>query len=105
MYIYKDGMRFFVADEGTKGEGYHFHKDITSKIGKNIVRTLRLHVDGRLGAGVPIPFKIQFQKVTSVKLNNLNLTPKIDYIIRNNAAIAFTFNLTGSDKIEIEGLT
>lgn len=103
MYVYKNGMRF-LAEDKTK-EGYHYHNDISVKIGKNIIRTLRLHVDDRLGAGVPIPFKTTLKKIHFVKLNGQILTPKIDYIINNNAAVAFTFNLISSDKIEIEGLT
>lgn len=104
MYVYKNGMRFLAEDKVK--EGFHYHDDISIKIGKNIVRTLQLHVDVRLGAGVPIPFKIKLKKVNFVKLNGHVLTPKIDYVINNNnAAVAFTFNLISSDKIEIEGLT
>jgi len=103
MYMYKNGMRY-LAESKVK-DGFHFHNDISVKIGKNIVRTIRLQIDGRLSAGALISFKTQMKKIHFVKLNNSKLTHSIDYIIENNEAIAFTFNLIDKDKIEIEGLT
>ena len=103
MYIYKNGMRFLAEDKVKAG--YHSHSDITVKIGKNVLKTFRVHVDGNVRAGTLIPFKLTFQKVNFVKMNGSVLTPKIDYILCDNAAIAFTFGLISSDKVEIEGLT
>lgn len=104
MYVYKNGMRF-LAEDKAKEEGFHTDSDISVKIGKNTRRTLRLHVDVKLTAGAQLSFKTKLQKIYHVKLNGYALTNKIDYIIYNNMAIAFTFNLISSDKIEIEGLT
>lgn len=103
MYAYKNGMRYIVEDKAK--EGYHFHNDIAVKIGKNTLRILPMHVDGRLGAGVPVSLKTKLSTINCVKLNSCKLTPHIDYAIdetENN--IVFTFNLSGNDRVEIEGL-
>jgi len=109
-YAYKNGMRYLITEEpdasieSNKESGYHYHSDISIKIGTNLHRTIKIHADDRHGAGKFIPFKVKMQKINSVKLNNQILQPKIDYIIKDNSAIAFTFNLMSSDKIEIEGI-
>lgn len=105
-YVYKNGMRFFVSAESEKPkeDGYHYHNDISVKIGTGLPRTLRLHVHDRHGAGIFIPFKVKMERVNCVKLNNQKLQHKIDFIIKDNEEIAFTFNLISSDKIEIEGI-
>jgi hypothetical protein len=103
-YVFKNGMRYLAEDKVI--DGCHYHSDISTRIGKNIVRTLKLGVNGRHGAGVPVPFKIEMQKIHFVKLNNQILQHKIDFIIADdNRSIAFTFNLVDSDKIEIEGIS
>lgn len=101
MYIYKNGLRCLVSDKVK--DGFHIDKDISAKIGKNQVRTIKLCVD-RMKAGTHIPFNVTFQKITSVKLNNQELVLKIDYVVYNNSEIAFTFNLISSDSIEINGV-
>jgi len=104
-YIYKNGMKFQVTEEKSDREpGYHYHNDISIKVGTGLPRTLRLHVHDRHGAGVFIPFKSRMNKINAVKLNNQILQYRIDYIINDNSAVAFTFNLVSSDKIEIEGI-
>ena len=95
----------FLTQEKAKEKSFHTDSDISVKIGKNVRRTLRLHVDIRLSTGVHLPFKSKLQEVYQVKLNGYILTNKIDYYIHNHTAISFTFNLISSDKIEIEGLT
>jgi len=102
VYVYRNGMRYLAEDKAK--DGFHFHNDISSKIGSNIPRTIKIHLDKRLGAGVQIPLRVKLKKISSVKLNNAILTARIDYIIRDDA-ISFTFNLVTNDKIEIEGLT
>jgi hypothetical protein len=103
-YQYKNGMRYLVTEEDKNNTaGYHFHSDISAKIGTEGVRTLKLHVDTKVSAGAYIPLKVKLKKLHSVKLNRYALTPKLDYILKDNSAIAFTFNLTASDKVEIEG--
>lgn len=104
MYVYKNGMRY-LAEDKAKNVGYHFHNDLTVKIGKNVKKTLRLHVDGAVKAGSVIPFNMTLQKIMAVRLNGSSLQPKIDYVLQANSAIAFTFGLISSDKVEIEGLT
>jgi hypothetical protein len=103
MYIYKDGMRF-IAEDRAKTKGFHTTNSI-HKIGKNVKRTIKIKIEDRLSAGAPLLFQTKLQKVYSVKLNGYTLTPRMDYSIRNNEAVAFTFNLVATDKIEIEGLT
>jgi len=100
-YQYKNGLRYRAAD--TKNSGYHFHSDISAKIGTETVRTFHIHVDGKVGAGVYIPLKVKIKKINFIKLNNFKLTPKIDYLLKDKSEVAFTFNLTSSDKVEIEG--
>jgi len=106
-YAYKNGMRYLITEDNEntdKEAGYHYHSDISIKIGTNLHRTIRIHAKDRHGAGKFIPFKVKMQKVNFVKLNNQILQYKIDYVVRDNSAIAFTFNLMSSDKIEIEGI-
>lgn len=106
-YAYKNGMRYLITEENEnkdKETGFHYHNDISIKIGTNLHRTIRIHANDRHGAGKFIPFKVKMQKVNFVKLNNQILQYKIDYVVRDNSAIAFTFNLMSSDKIEIEGI-
>ena len=106
-YAYKNGMRYFITEDNEnkdKETGFHYHNDISIKIGTNLHRTIRIHANDRHGAGKFIPFKVKMQKVNAVKLNNQILQYKIDYVIKDNSAIAFTFNLMSSDKIEIEGI-
>ena len=102
-YVFKNGMRYLAED--TIKEGYHYHSDISVKVGTNVVRTLKLQILKRHRAGELIPFKVSMQKVHLVKLNGQILQHKIDYVIENeNSAVAFTFNLITNDKIEIEGI-
>lgn len=102
-YQYKNGMRYRVVDQTKPNTGYHFHSDISAKIGTETVRTIYLHIDDRVSAGVYIPFKVKIKKLNFVKLNNYKLTSKIDYLLKDNSELAFTFNLTTNDKVEIEG--
>lgn len=102
-YQHKNGMRYRAADKITPNVGYHFHSDISARIGTGSVRTLWLHIDNKVSAGFHIPLKVKLKKLHFVKLNNYKLTHKLDYILKDDSAIAFTFNLTASDKVEIEG--
>lgn len=102
MYVYKNGMRYLAEDKVS--DGFHYHNDISVKIGNNTPRTIVIHLDKRVGAGVPIPLKVKLKKIHGVRLNNGILMARLDYVIRDDV-IAFTFNLVPSDKIEIEGLT
>lgn len=101
-YVYKNGMRYLVKKEEDT-TGYHSHSDISAKIGTNSVRTFNFHIDSKISAGVYLPFKVKLKKINSVKLNNYKLTAKLDYVLKDNSSIAFTFNLTAKDKIEVEG--
>jgi hypothetical protein len=101
-YVNKNGMRF-VVQESVK-EGYHIHEDISEKLGANLHRVVKIHLDQHISAGLPIAFRAPFKSIKKVRLNNYQLTPKIDYIVTGQT-IAFTFNLTDRDKIEIEGFT
>jgi len=97
----KNGMRYIPSHKIK--EGFHFHEDISAKIGKNAVRVLYLK-GSRLGAGKAISLKTKLSTINHVKLNNFILTPHLDYVIRDeDNTIEFTFNLTSNDKIEIEG--
>ena len=102
-YQHKNGMRYLAADKIKPNAGYHFHSDISARIGTGSVRTLWLHIDGKVSAGFYIPLKVKLKKLHFVKLNKYKMTPKLDYILKDDSAIAFTFNLTASDKVEIEG--
>ena len=102
-YQHKNGMRYRAANKETPNAGYHFHSDISAKIGLRSIRTICLHITDRVSAGFYIPIKAQLKTLHFVKLNNYTLTHKIDYILKDDEAIAFTFNLTTNDKIEIEG--
>jgi hypothetical protein len=94
-------MRYLKA--GEKAAGYHYHAGISTKMGSTRARTVVIHVDARLGAGQYIPLNETFQKIASVKLNNQELTHKLDYLVKDNAAVAFTFNLTSRDTVQVEG--
>jgi hypothetical protein len=102
-YEHKNGMRYRAADKITPNVGYHFHSDISARVGTGSVRTIWLHVTDRLSAGSYIPLKVKLKTLHFVKLNNYKLTHKIDYILKDNSEVAFTFNLTTNDKVEIEG--
>jgi hypothetical protein len=102
-YQYKNGLRYRAVDQTKPNVGYHFHSDISARIGTDTVRALQIHIDSKVSAGVYIPLKVKLKKVNSIKLNNYKLTPKIDYLLKDNSGLAFTFNLTAKDRIEIEG--
>jgi len=103
-YVYKNGMRYLAEKEDSKLHvGYHYHRDISAKIGTNVIRTLSIYIDNRVGAGTWIPLKVKLKQINFVKLNKYALTNKLDYVVEDNSAVAFTFNLTLTDQIEIEG--
>lgn len=98
--VYKDGLRYRA---GTVSKGYNVNKDISEKIGTNVVRSVSFRIDRKFGAGTPLPLKAPFQKFNFVKLNNCKLAPATDFQIEGGN-IVFTFNLSTNDLIEIEGI-
>lgn len=105
MYTYKDGMRFLAREQAEKrAEGYHSAK-FKDKVGKNVKLTIKIKPKNNVITGAPINFKPALHRIQTVTLNGTPLINKIDYILRDEDTIAFTFNITTRDTIIIEGLT
>ena len=105
MFMYKNGMRYRVPQpsEDIGKDGITLGSDISDKIGKNGPRTLSIKLDRRILTGVEIPYKVTIKKLIGVKLNSQKLIPKIDFSINEkNNTIAFMFNLSPNDLIEID---
>jgi len=105
MFVYKNGMRYRVPSTESKStsEGLSVSSDISEKIGKTGPRTLSIKLDRRVLTGVEIPYKVSIQKLICVKLNGHKLANKVDFALNEvDNTIAFTFNLSPNDLIEIE---
>jgi hypothetical protein len=102
MFTYKDGLRFLAKDKIK--DGYH-SSNFKDKVGKNVKLSIRIKPKHNVLTGSAINFKPSLQRIQTVTLNGHPLISKIDYVVRDEDTIAFTFNITTRDIIIIEGLT